>query len=99
MTRFTPNELATAQQHQALLQDKLKSSRESLDMALLDVQESMSKIDDCREVHHVACRGLEEVGKKTIELKRKAGDAHDRTRSHRDRCWRATTDLVSAEEN
>ena len=44
------------------------------------------------------CRGLEDVGKKTIEWKRKADDAHGRTRSHSDRCRRATKDLVSAEE-
>ena len=40
-----------------------------------------------------------EVGMKTIELKRTADDAHDRTRSYRDRCWTVTTDLVSAEED
>ena len=79
------NELATAERHQARLQDELKSSRESLDMALMDLKESMSKAEDSLEVHDEACRGLEDVGKKTIELKRKADDAHDRTRSHWDR--------------
>ena len=96
--RMAMNELATAQQHQARLQEELKSSRECLDIALMDLKESISKVDDRREEHDIACRGLEEGVRKTIELKRKADDAHDRTRSHKDRCWRATTDLVSAEE-
>ena len=92
------DELAKAQEHQARLQDELKSSRESHDMALVDLEESMSKVDDTREVLDTPCRGLEDMSKKTIELKRKADDAHDRTRSHRERCRRATKYCVMAEE-
>ena len=33
-----------------------------------------------------------------MELKRKADDAHDRTRSHGERCWRPTKDHMMAEE-
>ena len=57
----------------------------------------MSKVDDTRDVLDTVCHGLEEVGKMTIELKRKADDAYDRTRFYMDRCWRVTT--VSAEED
>ena len=54
-------------------------------MALVDLKEAMSKVDDTREVLDITCRGLEDVSKRTIELKRKADDAHDRTRSHTER--------------
>ena len=33
----------------------------------------MSKVDDTREVFDIACRGLEDVSKRTVELKRKGG--------------------------
>ena len=85
-------ELAAAQQYQARPQDALKSFCESHDMALMDLKEYMSKIDDTREVLDVTCRGLEDVCERTIELRRKADDAHDRTRFHRERCRRATKD-------
>ena len=41
---------------------------------------------------------LDDVGKKTIEMKRKADDAYDQICSHKDQRWRATKELVSAEE-
>ena len=41
---------------------------------------------------------MEDAGAKTIELKRKADDARDSTRSHRERCRRATCEHVWAEE-
>ena len=81
------DELAKAQQHQARLQDELKNFRESLDIAVLDVEEA--KLKDCRGLHDTVCRGLEDVGKKTVESKRKADNAHDKSRSHRERCQRA----------
>ena len=46
----------------------------------------------------VACDDLADAGMKTIDLTRKADDAHDRTWSHRDRCRRATKELEKAEE-
>ena len=48
--------LAEAQQHEERLQGELKSSRESLDM---DMQESMSTVDDSREIHGVVCPDLQ----------------------------------------
>ena len=44
------------------------------------------------------CRGLEDVGEKTIELKRRRTMPMTGPDSRRDRCRRATEDLVSAEE-
>ena len=92
------DELAAAQQYQARPQDELKSTCESHDMALMDLKEYVSKVDDTREVLDITRRSLEDASKRTIELKRKADDAHDRTRSHRDRCQRATKDHMMAEE-
>ena len=63
-----------------------------------ELKEFMSKVDDTREVLDNTRRGLEDANKRTIELERKADDAHDRTRSHRERCRRATKDHVMAEE-
>ena len=43
----------------------------------MDMNMSMSKVDDSREVH-VECRDLQAAGTRTFEMKRKADDAHDR---------------------
>ena len=52
--------LAEARQHQERLQGELKSSRESLETALMDMKEPISicqsKVDDGREAHDVLCR-------------------------------------------
>ena len=53
---------------------------------------------NCRALHEAACVELEGASQRTIELKRKADDAHDRTRSHLERCRRATKDHMKAEE-
>ena len=66
-------------------------TRDGLDTACIE-------LDNRRDLHDAACRGLEDVGKKTTEMKRNADDAYDRTSSHRDQCRRATKELVSAEE-
>ena len=55
-------------------------------------------LNNCWALHDAACGDLEDASKRTIELKRKADDAHDRTRSHRERCQRATKDHMMAEE-
>ena len=89
--------LTEAQQNQERLQGELKNSWRSLDIAIMDVQESTSKLDDCRDLHDAACRSLEGAGKRTTETKRKAEDAHDRIRTHRDRCRRATMELQTAD--
>ena len=43
------DDLATAQQYQARLQDELKHSCESHDIALTDLKECMSMVEDTRE--------------------------------------------------
>ena len=85
------DELAKAQQCQSRCQDELDSSLQSMDAAIRE-------LNNCRALHDVACDELKEASQRTIELKRKADDAHDRTRSHRDRCRRATKEHVRAEE-
>ena len=65
------------------MQDELKSSRVSLDMALVDMEESMLKVEDSREVHDVVCGDLQAGGTRTFEMKRKADDAHDRVPTQR----------------
>ena len=59
----------------------------------------MSKVNDSRELRDVVSRELQAAGTRTTETKRKADDAHDRIRSHRDRCRRATEELKTAEED
>ena len=78
-------------QHQARFQEELKSSRESFNIAFRE-------FNNCRALHDAACVDLEDTRQRTIELKRKADDAHERTRSHRERCRRATKDHMRAEE-
>ena len=92
------DDLARALQYQARLQDELKCSCESHDMVLMDLKECMPKDDDTREVLDVTRRSLEGARRRTIELKRKADDAQERTRSHKVRCRRATEDHMRAEE-
>ena len=69
------DELAKDQQHQAR-QEEVKRSRESLDTVV-------KELNNCRALHDAACDDLEDVGTKTIKLKREPDDAHDRTRFHR----------------
>ena len=78
--------LAEAKQHLERLQSEQKSSPESLDIAVLDVEEAASKQKDCRDHHDATYRDVEDAGQKTFEMKRKADDYHDRIRTHRDRC-------------
>ena len=85
------DELAKARQRQGRLQEELKNSCGNLDTAFIELNNYL-------DLHDAVCHGLEDVGKKTIDLKRAADDAHDRSRSHRDCCRRATKDHVSAEE-
>ena len=77
------DELAKAQQHQARWQDELESSRESHDMVLMDM--TGVHVKGWRHSRNTWYwgRGLVDVDRKIVELKRKADDAHDRTRSHR----------------
>ena len=86
-----------AQQHKERLQGELTSSRESLDVALVDMKESMTKVDDSREVHDVVWRDPQAAGTRAFEMKRNADDAQDQVRAHRDRCRRETKELETAE--
>ena len=61
---------------------ELKSSRESLDTALMGVKESISttsscqsKVNDSREAHDVVCLEMQAAGTRGFEMKRKADDA------------------------
>ena len=44
---------------------------------------------NCRAPHEVTCVELK-AGQRTAALKSKADDVHERTKSHRERCRRAT---------
>ena len=54
--RMALDEHATARQHQDRSQEELQNSRESLDTAVLDVEEAASKLKDCRNLHDTVCR-------------------------------------------
>ena len=84
------DELARAQQHQARCQDEVKGCRDGLDDIVKDLA-------NFRAFLEAACDDLADACMKTTDLKRKADDAHDRTRSHRDWCRRAK-ELTKAEE-
>ena len=75
--------LAEVQQEQEHLKEEQKHTRDSLDTAFIE-------LNNRQDLHDAACRGLEHVGKKTIEMKRKADDAYDRISSQRDQCRRST---------
>ena len=62
---------------------ELKDSRESLDIATMDMQESMSRLNYCGGLHDAAYRGLKDAGRRTTETKQKADDTHDQIRTHR----------------
>ena len=74
--------LAKVQQEQERSKNEQKNTLDSLDTAC-------TKLNNRRDLHDAACHGLEDVGMKTIEMKRKVDDAYDRISSHRDQCCRA----------
>ena len=79
------------QQQQERFKEEQKHTRDSLDTAFIE-------LNNRRDLHDAACRGLEDVGKKSTEMKRKADDVHDRISSHKEQCRRATKEFVLAEE-
>ena len=85
------DELARAPQPQVQCQDDVKGCRESFDAIVTD-------LTHFRALLEVACGDLADAGMKTIDLKRKADDADDRTCSHGYRRRRATEELETAEE-
>ena len=82
--------LAEVEQEQERFREEQKHTRDNLDTAFIE-------LNNLRDLHDAACR-LEDAGKKTIEMMRKADDASDRISSHREQCRRATKELVTAEE-
>ena len=77
----------------------LRDSRKSLVNAFVDMQESMSKFRDCRDLHDLACRDLQDAGTRVTEAKRKADDAQDQIKAHRDRSSRVSEEYGTAEED
>ena len=92
-------EFNEAQQNQKRMRGVLQDARESLDIAFMHMQDSMSIFKDRRDLHDAAYRGVEDAGKRITETKRKADDAHDQIRARRDRCRRVTAEFVTAEED
>ena len=74
-------------------------SRESLDNAFMDMEDSMSKFKDCRDLHDLACCDLQFAGARVTEAKRKEDDAQDQVRAHRERCRRVSAEYKTAEED
>ena len=70
-------EFNVAQQNQERVRRMLHDTRESLDIAFMDMQESMSKFKDSRDLHDMVCRDLQDAGTRFNEAKRKADDAQD----------------------
>ena len=90
-------ELDKAQNDQDHLQDELEATRESMGIASKEftncwahLNTGFREVSNCRALHDVMCVDLKNACQRTAELKRKADDAHERTRSHRERCRRAT---------
>ena len=77
----------------------LHDSRESLNIALVEMQESMSKGEDCGQLHDVVCWDLQDAGTRVNEAKRKADDAQDQVQVDTERCRHPTSVRVTAEEN
>ena len=83
-------ELDKAQKDQDRLQDELEATCESMVIA-------SREFSNCRAPHEVTCVDLKKACEWTAELKRKADDAPERTRSHRERCRRATKEHTKSE--
>ena len=83
--RAVMEEFNEAQHNQERTRGVLHDSRESLENAFVVFTE--------------ACRGLEDAGKMVAETKRKADEAHDQIRAHRDRCSRVSVEYGTPEED
>ena len=68
-------------------------------MAVMDLQERMSKVSDCQEVVDVKCRYLKNSGAKFNDAKRKAEGAQGQVKVHRERCRRFSAVFRTAEED
>ena len=55
------------------------------------------EVNKCRVLHVETCADLKKVCQRTTELKREATNAHEKTRSHRERRRRATKEHTRSE--
>ena len=62
-----------------------------------DCIKALETVRDFQALHEVTCVDLKNACPRTAELRRKATDAHERTRSHRERCRRATKEHTKSE--
>ena len=98
--RTAMEEFTEALQHQERMQGELKDFQVCLDNAFGELKEANRNLEDAGKrivetnaEFREANRNKEDAGRRTTETKRKADDDHDRTRSHRDRCRRASKEL------
>ena len=97
-------ELDKAQKDRDRLLDELEATRESMDIASREftncwahLNGTFREVGNCRAFHDAICVDLKNACQRTAELKRKADDAHERTRSHRERCRRAKKERTKSE--
>ena len=104
-------EFENAQKDQDRLQDELEVTCESVvtaskdftncgalyEVASANLNGAFREVSNCPVLHEVTCVDLKKACQRTAELKRKAADAHERTRSHRELCRRATKEHTKSE--
>ena len=82
----------------------MEATRESMDIAFREftscwahLNTAFGEVSNCGALHDASCVDLKNACQRTGELKRKADDAHERTRSHRERCRRGTKEHTKSE--
>ena len=97
-------ELDKAQKDQDRLQDELEATCDSMVTVSKEftncwatLNGALREVDNCRALHEETCVDLKKACQSTAEIKRKANDAHERTRSHRERCRRVTKEHTKSE--
>ena len=55
------------------------------------------EFSNCRATHEAVCAGVMKASQRTAVLKRTHAEAHEKTRSHRERCRRVTNDHTRSE--
>ena len=73
-----------------------RTAMENFDEAQQNHERMRGELKDSRESLDIAIMDCHDAA---TETKRKADDAHDQVRAHRDRCRGATTESVTAEED
>ena len=98
-------ELDKAQKDQDRLQDEMEVTCESMVAASKEhtncwanfLNGAFREVNKCRVLHVETGADLKKACQGTAELKRKGTDVHVKTRSHRERCRRATKDHTRSE--